>query len=255
MEINKIINIIEKKYPKQNGIKDDFLGLQIAGKKEIKNVLVTLDFTNDFLEEIKDYKIDLIISHHPLFFGEKEKLLQNDAILKAKYQFLKKEQINFYALHTNIDFNLDSIPYYQAQKIDCKKIKLIDDSKAISCELQNEVHFTDFIKLVRKNLNLLNDPFKTNLFLKNKEMIKKIIIASGASGDLLERVKVKDTLYIIGELKHHHWIYASDHQLNILEIGHQSERIFVDLVENFLFDNLKTDLKVYKIYENKYHNC
>ncbi|CRX36881.1 / / NIF3 family protein / 368416:369180 Reverse [Candidatus Hepatoplasma crinochetorum] len=255
MEIEKIINIIEKKYQKENGMKEDFLGLQIKGKKEIKNILLTLDFTNDFLEEIKNYKIDLIISHHPLFFGEKAKLLQNDSILKAKYQFLKKEQINFYALHTNIDFNLDSIPHYQAKKLNCKNIKLIDDNRAISCELENETNFLDFIKLVRKNLDLLNDPFKTNLFFENKEMIKKIIIVSGAGGDILERVKESNVLYIIGELKHHHWIYASDHQLNILEIGHQSEKIFVDLVENFLFENLKTNLKIYKIYENKYHNC
>lgn len=204
MEIEKIINTIEKKYLKTNGMKDDFLGLQVKGKKEIKNILLTLDFTNNFLAEIKDYKIDLIISHHPLFFGEKEKLLQNDFILNEKYKFLKAQKINFYALHTNIDFNLDSIPYYQAQKLNCKNIKLIDDNKAISCELENKINFYDFIKFIRKNLNLIDDPFKTNLFLADKEQIKKIIIVSGAGGDILEKIKVKDVLYIIGELKHHH---------------------------------------------------
>ncbi|BDV03577.1 MAG: GTP cyclohydrolase 1 type 2 [Candidatus Hepatoplasma scabrum] len=254
MKIEQIIKVIEQKYPKVNGWKDDFLGLQIEGKKEIKNVLLTLDFTNDFLQEIKDYKIDLIISHHPLFFGSKEDLIKKDSILKQKHQLLLQQKTNFYVIHTNIDFNLGSIPYYQAKILDCKNLKLIDNKQAISCELENEIAFNDFVKIVRNKLNLLHDPFKTNLFNK-KEMIKKIIIASGAAGDLIERVNKKDALYIIGEMKHHHWLYGSDHDLKILEIGHQSEKIFVDIIEDFLLKNFAKDLSIFKIYENKYKNC
>lgn len=254
MKLEQVIKIIETKYDKKRAFKDDFIGLQVKGKEQINNVLICLDFTDDFINELKEYKIDLIIAHHPLFFGDKKDLLAKDAILKKKYQLLKDLGINFYALHTNIDFGIDSIPYKQAEKLNCKRIKLIDNERAISCTLNQEFLFKDFVKFIRLNLNLDHDPFKTNIFLKEQK-VKKIIIGSGAFGDLLEKVKAKDALYIIGELKHHHWIFASDNNLNVLEIGHQSESIFVDIVENFLFDASSNNLKLYKIYEYKYKNC
>lgn len=254
MKLQQVIKIIEAKYDKKRAFKDDFIGLQVKGKDQINNILICLDFTDDFINELKEYKIDLIIAHHPLFFGDKKELLAKDPILQKKYQLLKDLGINFYVLHTNIDFDIDSIPYNQAKKLDCRKIKLIDDKKAISCILNKEFLFKDFIKFVRLNLQLKYDPFKTNLFIKDQK-IKKLIIGSGASGDLLEKIKEKDALYIIGELKHHHWIFASDNNLNVLEIGHQSERIFVDIVENFLFSASDNNLRLYKIYEYKYKNC
>src|ERR1051325_691365 len=187
MKLQQVIKIIEAKYDKKRAFKDDFIGLQVKGKDQINNILICLDFTDDFINELKEYKIDLIIAHHPLFFGDKKELLAKDPILQKKYQLLKDLGINFYVLHTNIDFDIDSIPYNQA----------------ISCILNKEFLFKDFIKFVRLNLQLKYDPFKTNLFIKDQK-IKKLIIGSGASGDLLEKIKEKDALYIIGELKHHH---------------------------------------------------
>lgn len=81
----------------------DPVGLQIGDASHTtKRVMTTLDVTESVVDEAIQYGVNLIISHHPLFFKSIQHI---DAQLpKGKIiQKLMKHDITVYASHTNLD--------------------------------------------------------------------------------------------------------------------------------------------------------
>ena len=70
MIVNDIINIFENYAPSQLQESYDNSGL-ITGNKdsEISNILITLDCTEDVVEEAIANNCNMIIAHHPIIFS------------------------------------------------------------------------------------------------------------------------------------------------------------------------------------------
>ena len=75
MIVNYIINIFENYAPSQLQESYDNSGL-ITGNKdlEISNILITLDCTEDVVEEAIVNKCNMIIAHHPIIFSGLKKI-------------------------------------------------------------------------------------------------------------------------------------------------------------------------------------
>ncbi|BDV02394.1 MAG: hypothetical protein HPAVJP_2830 [Candidatus Hepatoplasma vulgare] len=235
MKLEKIINFLNEEYPIESAYLEDYIGMQLKGKDEITTVYVTLDITLKVIEEAINKKVDLIIAHHPLFYGEKEELIKKDLILKSKVDLLKKLNINVYIIHTNADFNPISISYSQALALELENINQIDLNQAVKANLRKEKTLIDFIKYIKNTFDIKNK-IRTNI-PNNLLPTKKLIIASGAMGDLIYDYKYRDSIFVIGELKYHHWIYANDNNVKVIEIGHQTEDIFVSMIKNYFKSN------------------
>jgi dinuclear metal center YbgI/SA1388 family protein len=76
----------------------------IIGKKEddVKGVLITLDITEDVIEEALRKKANFIISHHPVIFGGVKKITTSSPIGRIIYKCIENG-ISIYAGHTNFD--------------------------------------------------------------------------------------------------------------------------------------------------------
>jgi dinuclear metal center YbgI/SA1388 family protein len=99
----EIMNELEDKYPLSLSEDYDNVGLIIGDRdKEINNILVCLEIDNKVVEEAKDNKIDLIISHHPLIFKPLKKIVKTDYISSIVMKLIRSD-INVYAMHTNFD--------------------------------------------------------------------------------------------------------------------------------------------------------
>ncbi|HEY5823346.1 MAG TPA: Nif3-like dinuclear metal center hexameric protein [Cyclobacteriaceae bacterium] len=71
----------------------------------VSGVLVTLDCTEDVVQEAIDHKINLIIAHHPIIFKGLKKLTGQNYVERTIIKAIKND-IAIYAIHTNLD-NVD----------------------------------------------------------------------------------------------------------------------------------------------------
>ena len=75
MKLNKIIECLEKWAPPILQEEYDNSGLLIGNEtNDINSIMVTLDCTEDILDEAINKKSNLIISHHPVIFKSINKL-------------------------------------------------------------------------------------------------------------------------------------------------------------------------------------
>jgi dinuclear metal center YbgI/SA1388 family protein len=103
MKIREIANFIESFAPPGLQEPYDNVGLLIGdAEQDVEGALISLDLTGDVLDEAIAGGFGLIITHHPLIFGELKRITGSTAqermILKAI-----RNDIAIYAAHTNLD--------------------------------------------------------------------------------------------------------------------------------------------------------
>jgi dinuclear metal center YbgI/SA1388 family protein len=201
MNRDKLIDYLNDEYPPIVAMEDDVIGLEVKGKEDISKVLVTLDISLDVISQALSEEVDMIISHHPLFFGDKMELLDNNPILKAQVQMLVDKDINIFAIHTNADFAPNSIAFNQALALETEEIIQTNENQSVLASLKEEMTLQDLIQQVREKFDL-NYSFRSNANLT--DYVKELHIASGASGDLVLSENNINRLFIVGEMKHHH---------------------------------------------------
>ncbi len=119
MQIKEITNHLEEIAPLSFQESYDNSGF-ITGNKddELKGVLITIDTTEDVVEEAINKNVNLIISHHPIVFRGLKKITGKNYIDRTIIKAIKND-IAIYAIHTNLD-NVDS----GVNAMLCKKLGL-----------------------------------------------------------------------------------------------------------------------------------
>lgn len=97
--VEDIFTYIDSFAPFGSALKWDNSGLLIGDKKaKLTNVLVTLDITNQTIEEAIRKNVNLIISHHPVIFHPLQSILADSPAYK-----LVQNGIHAICAHTNLD--------------------------------------------------------------------------------------------------------------------------------------------------------
>jgi dinuclear metal center YbgI/SA1388 family protein len=119
MLVSDVTRHLEEFAPLQLQESYDNSGL-LVGKltREVTGVLISVDMTEEVLDEALEKNCNLVISHHPLIFGGIKKLTGQTAVERIVEEAVKNE-IAIYALHTNLD-NVNS----GVNRILCEKIGL-----------------------------------------------------------------------------------------------------------------------------------
>ena len=95
----------------------DNSGLQVGNPDALlTGVLITLDITDEVLQEAQEKNCNLVIAHHPLIFTPIKKITTYNPITHTIMRALK-DNINLYALHTNIDHIAEGISKTLADKL------------------------------------------------------------------------------------------------------------------------------------------
>ena len=113
----------------------DNSGLQTGNPEmEISSALISLDVTNEVVEEAIAVKSNLIIAHHPLslkgFKSLTGKTQQERILIKAI-----KNDIAIYSAHTNIDSVSHGVSHRLAKKIGLQNIKILKGRKGLLVKL------------------------------------------------------------------------------------------------------------------------
>ncbi|TDT67930.1 dinuclear metal center YbgI/SA1388 family protein [Hypnocyclicus thermotrophus] len=194
MILKDIINILEKKYPKYLAEEWDNVGLLVGNeKREIKKIQISLDVTENTIENAIRNNVDLIISHHPFIFNG-IKQINTNSILGNKIIQLIKNDIAVYSMHTN----LDSAKYGLNDFI-CKKLK-VENSKIISENIVNlyKIKFEYNEKILKKleKYNFFNkkNNVQTIEIFDTIENINKVVSLLNSFSITYELLKLENKL-------------------------------------------------------------
>ncbi|MBI9068628.1 MAG: Nif3-like dinuclear metal center hexameric protein [Salinivirgaceae bacterium] len=130
MIISDITNYIEEIAPLPFQESYDNAGLIVGNKNsEITGVLITLDVTEDVVQDAINQNLNLIIAHHPIVFSGLKKINGNNYVERTVIKAIKND-IAIYAAHTNIDSVLyNGVNSKICEKLGLEKTKILAPSK------------------------------------------------------------------------------------------------------------------------------
>lgn len=129
LQLSEIISELEKLANPALQESYDNSGL-IIGNQAMKTskAIVTLDVTEEVIDEAIREKANFIIAHHPIVFGGIKRLTGNNYVERCVIKAIKND-IAIYAIHTNLDNVLIGTNSILAQKLGLKNTKSISPVK------------------------------------------------------------------------------------------------------------------------------
>lgn len=213
----------------------DNSGLQIGDfNNEVKGILIALDITDVAVKEAVNFKANLIISHHPLFFKPLRYINRSDKILER----IIVNNINIISTHTPLDVVPEGVSFAFAELLSLENKKFLSplmDTKFykvsffVPKEVENKILEVIFQKGIGEFNRYKNCAFTTKGFghFQPKSGAKPYI-KQGKSFEenKLEFIVRKDKLQkVIDDIKNHHpydevAIDVYEEVINPVELGY-----------------------------------
>ncbi|MGC9375166.1 MAG: Nif3-like dinuclear metal center hexameric protein, partial [Bacteroidales bacterium] len=125
MKIREIISSIESFAPLAFQEDYDNAGLIVGDQEqEAKGALITVDVTEEVIDEAIQKKINLIIAHHPIIFVALKKITGKNYIERIIIKALKNN-IAIYAAHTNLDNIQGGVNSKIAEKLNLQNTRIL----------------------------------------------------------------------------------------------------------------------------------
>ena len=125
MKVSEIAKIIDNWMP--TSIAEDFdnVGLIIGDpESKITSILVTLDTTENVVEEAINKGCNLIVSYHPIIFNGLKQITNNSYVQKSVIKAVKNN-ISVYSIHTSFDNHPKGISYLLSDLIGLENISVL----------------------------------------------------------------------------------------------------------------------------------
>ena len=132
--VKNVYNHLNKLADVKLAEKWDNVGLMLGDyNNEVNEVLVCLDVTTKVVKEAIDNNVDLIVSHHPLIFKPLKSLNFTDDFKSNIIRDLIKNDINVYAIHTNLDSSINGLNDYVLKKLGILEYRILDFDEEKNC--------------------------------------------------------------------------------------------------------------------------
>ncbi len=190
--------------------------------REVKRVLISLDVTNGVIDEAISKGADVIISHHPLFFGGLGNInaMTFDGCRAVK---LAKNSIAAMSFHTRLDKLCGGVNDILAQRLGLFGTSAFGEEGIVRVgELDAEMDARDFAQRVKQVLSCGENEGEAHITLVPcGKKVKRVALLGGSGGDdiAVAAASGADT-YVTGELKYHQLLSADDFKMNLISAGH-----------------------------------
>lgn len=129
MQLKEIIAFFEEVAPIAFQESYDNSGLQVGDpNSEITGALISVDLNDEVLDEAIKNEINLIITHHPIIFHGLKKLAGRNMVERLVARAIKND-INIFAVHTNIDSIFNGVSGKICDKLGLVDRKILDPAK------------------------------------------------------------------------------------------------------------------------------
>lgn len=226
MELRKLIRSLSRYYPFTLSDFWDFPGYQTGYKNpamEIRKILLCLDFTEEVFPIAKKEQPDLILTHHPFFFGKKKAVLLQDP-LKAKLEeeVLTKLHCPIYSYHTCFDKAEGGMNDTLLSMLGYEDIVVCEDSLTRLVHLEKETTVKEIAEKFKTTFSL---PYVFYHEGSPSCITSFAFVAGGGSSMFMDAKKFGADLYVSGDCPHHTRLDMKRYKMNYIDISHEVEEI------------------------------
>jgi len=217
------MSLMEQIAPNELAADFDNVGLVIGtDREEIRSVLVALDCTAAVAEEAVERDVDLVLTHHPLFFEGVKRILPGDPDTAAAYTLIR-HGIGLFSAHTNLDAAQGCVNDVLCRLLGLAEVEpLPPDGLGRIGRVQGMTGLFDFsrrtARLLGAQVRFTGDP---------QSIVRRVCVVGGSWNAGVQQAAVcgADT-YVTGELKHDAAIRAQHLGVNCVVAGHyESEAV------------------------------
>lgn len=192
----------------------------------VSNVLIALDITKEVIWEAKEKKANLILSHHPVIWGQISSVNDRNQTGKKLLALIENE-IAAICLHTNLDAVEGGVNSELAKRLNLQQLTplhedgLLDSGVSygigrVGLRRDGPTSMECFVSEVKQSLSL-----EGVRVLDTGRPVHKVAVGGGACGGMLADVEKQgcDT-FLTSEIKHDVYLEARVKQINLLDAGH-----------------------------------
>ena len=242
MTVNEILSYLKEKFPLEDAMPFDNVGLLVGDKDaKVSKVLIALDCTLELVKKALEIGAELIVTHHPVIFNPLKNLLSGSVVYA-----LTSNKISVISMHTNLDAANGGV-----NDCLCKTIGLLDvepyfteDGFAIRSARSNISNPDALAEHLKQKLNT------TVKYVEGSKPIEKLLVCSGSGGEFIYNA-ISDGFdaLISADIKHHEFLDAQNSGISIFDCGHFNTE---DVVIEPLTDLLKN--RFLTVQFTAYHN-
>lgn len=226
----ELIEELEQLYPTQLAEEWDQIGIHFdSGLNQSKKIMTALDIRPEVIQEAIEYNIDTIIVHHPPIFSPIQRFDNSTADLKMYHQIIKND-INVFAMHTNLDKAQNGMNDWLAQALELNNITELHESEdgltglGRIGELDSPLSRNELLDNIKSHLHA------ERLTIIEKELknnYQRIAIVGGASFESIDIALSKEAdVFITGDITYHKGHDAYEKDILTIDAGHYIEHIF-----------------------------
>lgn len=239
MLCKEIIEIIEKRCPKEWALEWDNVGL-LCGRQDrgVKKIYVALDATDEVIDEALRSKADMLVTHHPLIFHGVKQI--NDTDLTGRRLLkLMESGVCCYAMHTNYDvLGMAELSAGIMGLQDSEVLEVTAGEEGIGRvgSLKEPVTLEELCRDVKEKFRLES----VKVFGRLERRISRAAISPGAGKSMVEpAIRKGADVLVTGDIDHHTGIDAAAMGLNIIDAGHYGlEHIFIEDMGRYLEETI-----------------
>ncbi len=147
MKLKELCSYLDTAVPLSFQEDYDNCGLQVGlPNAEISSALVTIDVTEEVIEEAIANKCNVIVSHHPLIFRGIKSLTGSSYVERIIHSAIKND-LAIYSSHTNLDVFSDGVSRKMAEKLGMEDITVLSPSENTLLKLVTYIPETHFEKV------------------------------------------------------------------------------------------------------------
>jgi dinuclear metal center YbgI/SA1388 family protein len=240
MKVKEITSAIEAYAPLAYQESYDNSGMQVGNPdQEISGALITLDVTEEVIDEAIQKGCNLIIAHHPLIFRGQKKICGYNYIERCIIKAIKHD-IAIYASHTCMDKTIGGVSAKMAEKLGMTEIRPLEEEKygeqivglGVIGMLPQADDAMDFLRRVKKTFQA--DSIRHTSIGKGKK-VRRVALCGGSASEFLGKAIAEQAdIYITADVKYHQFFEVEDHII-LADIGHfESEQftkeIFYEII-------------------------
>ena len=199
-------------------------------KQEIRKVLVALDCSMATAQEAVDWGADLLLTHHPVFFGG-VKAIRPDLPATAAPWLLLRHGVGLFAAHTNLDTAQGGVNDCLAKTLGLGEVSPLPPENMGRVGSIQPCSLHSFAGLVQKRLEAT-----LRVCGDWERPIRRVALLGGAGGDAVYAAKEAGAdVLVTGEIKHHQALEAQVLGIAVVEAGHyETERVVLEPLMNRL---------------------
>ena len=234
IEMNVILRNLSKSFPKRIAkMNHDRVGL-MTGKKpdKVQKIFLSLDLDWEVLPQVKEFKPDVIITHHPFIYGTRARVLKFDESKRLLVEEIDKMGIPVYSFHTNFDTGKGGMNDALSKALGLINVYApMKDPMMRIGELESSIPAEEFAK---KAKTIFNVDYALLINSGSKNVKKVGIVGGGGSrGWRLAKEEGCD-IYVSGDAPHYVRRDIVNAKYNYLDMPHEIEKIFMPTMKNIL---------------------